>query len=148
MCDSNGNGKLDLREFTKGMLQAKIHINPDEINYVYSVIDKDNSGEIDYKEFCDVIYGTRRIDTEKAIAEKRHREGRDTGIDPKLAAEMAKISMDSTYDKNSMGLRTAGSVSGMSDIMKRSENDNKPVNRLVDDTEGFRNFTEIKTVFL
>lgn len=45
-------------------------------------------------------------------------------------------------------MRTAGSVSGLSSIMKRSVDDNRPVNKLVDDSEGFRNFTEIKQTFL
>lgn len=33
--DKDGNGKLNLKEFTVGMLQSKIHCNPDEVLYVY-----------------------------------------------------------------------------------------------------------------
>lgn len=86
MYDKDGNGKLDLREFTKGMLQCKIHVNPDEISYVYGAIDEDNSGQISYKEFSDVVFGIRKIDVQKFIAERRHTMGLDSGIDPKVTA--------------------------------------------------------------
>jgi hypothetical protein len=44
--------------------------------------------------------------------------------------------------------RTAGSVSGLSSLMKRSDDDNKPVPKFVDTTEPLRNFQEIKQLFL
>jgi hypothetical protein len=52
--------------------------------------------------------------------------------------------MDPNFESNEY--RSAGSV-GLSSIMKRSENDNKTVNKFVDETEAFRNFTEIKDLF-
>ena len=37
--DKSSSGKLEIKEFTKGMLECKIHVNPDEITYVYGAID-------------------------------------------------------------------------------------------------------------
>lgn len=62
MYDTSGDGKLDLKEFTKAMLKAGIRINPDEINNVYTMIDEDNSGSISLKEFFDVVSGDRKLD--------------------------------------------------------------------------------------
>jgi hypothetical protein len=52
--------------------------------------------------------------------------------------------MDPNFE--SMEYRSAGSI-GLSSIMKRSDSDNKPVNKFVDETEAFRNFNEIKDLF-
>ena len=70
--DKDGNGKLNLKEFTIGMLQSKIHCNPDEVQYVYSCLDTDNDEQISYKEFCDVIWGNKKVDVIAFIAKRRH----------------------------------------------------------------------------
>lgn len=57
MYDKSGSGKLEIKEFTKGMLECKIHVNPDEITYVYGAIDDDSYGLINYKEFTDYMFG-------------------------------------------------------------------------------------------
>lgn len=144
MYDKDGNGKLDLKEFTKGMLQCKIVVNPDEISYVYGAIDEDNSGLISYKEFADIVFGYKKIDVQKYIAERRHKMGLDSGIDPKITAQMARVSTDPNFD--GAEYRSAGSV-GMSSIMKRSEIGEKQVNKLVDEAEPFKNFNQIKEAF-
>lgn len=38
---------------------------------------------------------------------------------------------------------SAGSVSGLSQIMKRSEDDSKPVNKFLDETESFKTLSEL-----
>lgn len=79
------------------------------------------------------------------VAKRRHVLGLDTGIDPKLARQLAGVSVDPLLDD---GYRTAGSVSGLSGLMKRSDDDSKPVPKFVDTTEPSRNFQEIKQHFL
>ena len=77
------------------------------------------------------------------IAKRRHNLGLDTGIDPKIQKQLAKVSMNPLMDDE---YRSAGSVSGLSALMKRSE-DEKPVNKFVDTSEPMRNFKEIKEIF-
>ncbi len=38
-------------------IECKIHVNPDEITYVYGAIDEDSYGLINYKEFTDYMFG-------------------------------------------------------------------------------------------
>lgn len=71
MYDTSGDGKLDMKEFTKAMIKAGIRINPDEISNVYSMIDEDNSGSISLKEFFDVVSGERKLDLISQIAARR-----------------------------------------------------------------------------
>jgi len=44
--------------------------------------------------------------------------------------------------------RSAGSVSGLSSLMKKSEDKEVEVPKLVDDSEHLTNFSEIKDTFL
>ena len=71
MYDTSGDGKLDLKEFTKAMLKSGIRINPDEISNVYNMIDEDSNGTISLKEFFDVVSGDRKLDVAGSIAAKR-----------------------------------------------------------------------------
>ncbi len=71
MYDTSGDGKLDMKEFTKAMIKSGIRINPDEISNVYSMIDEDNSGSISLKEFFDVVSGERKLDLISQIAARR-----------------------------------------------------------------------------
>ena len=110
---------------------------------MYACIDNDNDGSISYKEFCDVVWGNKKVDLHAYIAKRRHDLGLDTGIDPKVQKQLAKESINPLVDDE---YRSVGSVSGLSALMKRSE-DEKPVNKFVDITEPSRNFQEIKSIF-
>lgn len=72
MYDNDSNGQLDLREFTRAMVESRIRCDPEEINFIYDAIDNDKSGLINYKELLDVIFGVRKVDFVKYIANKRH----------------------------------------------------------------------------
>ena len=75
---------------------------------------------------CDFIWGDTKVDISKFIAQKRQKLGLDTGIDPRVMLEMAGVSQENNINLTEQ--RSVGSVSGMSSIMKRSEdNYNRPV---------------------
>jgi len=71
MYDSSGDGKLDLKEFTKAMIKTGIRVNPDEIEAIYTMIDADKNGTIEIKEFLDILTGERRLDLVSLIGTRR-----------------------------------------------------------------------------
>lgn len=86
--DKDNSGSLSLVELTTALTKTGVRVNPDEIIYIYDFIDEDHSDSITYREFTDVIFGRRKIDAQKFIAEKRHKLGLDTGISPsEIAAD-------------------------------------------------------------
>lgn len=93
MYDTNGNGTLEIKEFTKAMLQSGIRINPDEITGVYSLIDEDSNGSISLNEFFDVISGARKLDVAGFIAAKRIKQGLNTGMSEGELNAQRKVSM-------------------------------------------------------
>lgn len=141
MYDNDSSGSLDLREFTRAMVESRVKCDPDEINFIYEAIDNDKSGLIQYKELLDVIFGVRKVDFASYIAKRRHAQGLDSGIDSKVQAEMAKESMQPNLNLNE--LNSAGSVSGLSQIMKRSEDESKPANKFLDESESFKILSEL-----
>lgn len=72
---------------------------------------------------CDFIWGDTKVDISKFIAQKRQKLGFDTGIDHQVMVEMAGVSQENNINLTEQ--RTLGSVSGMSSIMKRSEDNYK-----------------------
>ncbi len=146
MYDTSGDGNLDLKEFTKAMLKSGIRVNPDEISAVYDMIDEEHNGNISLKEFFDVISGARKLEVAVFIAARRQKLGLNTGINEEELNAQKKVSMQPTFMSNE--IRSAGSVSGLSSLMKRSDEKELEVPRLVDDSEHLRNFSEIKDTFL
>lgn len=49
--DDDGNKKLDIREFKKGLRDYGVDIDPDEVQEMFDAFDKDHSGSIDFDEF-------------------------------------------------------------------------------------------------
>ena len=146
MYDTSGDGKLDFKEFTKAMIKAGIRINPDEISNVYSMIDEDNSGTISLKEFFDIVSGDRKLDLVSMIAARRHKLGLDTGINESEINAQRKVSMQPTFMSGE--IRSAGSVSGLSSLMKKSDDKEIEVPKLVNDDEHLTNYSDIKDGFL
>jgi Ca2+-binding EF-hand superfamily protein len=144
--DTNNDGTLTLNEFTSAMTKAKVFVNPEEILFIYQLIDEDNSDSISYKELTDVLFGRRKIDMIKLIKDRRHKLGLDTGITEEEIAQNAKYSKKPTVDDHE--IRSAGTVDGMSSIMRRSDQEVKQKATLVDEGEHIRNKQEIKELLL
>lgn len=49
--DDDGNRKLDLNEFTKGLHDYGVTLKKDEQKTIFTQLDKDSSGTIDFDEF-------------------------------------------------------------------------------------------------
>ena len=49
--DDDRNKKLSLEEFRKGINEYGLGFTRDEINSIFSIFDKDKSGQIDFEEF-------------------------------------------------------------------------------------------------
>ena len=49
--DDDGNKKIDIKEFKKGLRDYGVDIEPDEVLEMYNAFDKDGSGFIDFDEF-------------------------------------------------------------------------------------------------
>jgi len=55
--DDNGNNKLDIGEFIKGMRDFRVEISEDEAGLLFRYLDADRSGSIDYEEFLHRLQG-------------------------------------------------------------------------------------------
>ncbi|RYH12468.1 EF-hand domain-containing protein, partial [archaeon] len=53
--DRNGNGKISAREFTEAMKVLEIKLNEEQLAQLFNRFDRDRSGELDYKEFLDLL---------------------------------------------------------------------------------------------
>ena len=140
MNDKTSNGKLHIDDFCSAMNQLRITLKQDDIKYVNDVIDYGSGSLIDYRNFCDVLWDDKKIDVVALVADRRHQLGLDTGVDPKDAKAM--INQSQAVDRPS-GQRSLGQVSGLSDIMKKSEASFQPVKSFVDQGEAFDNFKVI-----
>ena len=122
-------------------------MKPEEVQYVYDFIDENDDGKLQYKELADLLQGRRTIDPAKAIAERRKRKGLDKlDTDPDVIANQ-KASKINTLDTKETE-RTAGTVDGMSTLMRRSDAGDRKVPSLVNENEHIENFNEIKETFM
>lgn len=55
--DDNGNGQLDIQEFSKAMHDYRCSQDPAEIQAILDIFDADRSGHISYDEFLRTIQG-------------------------------------------------------------------------------------------
>ena len=53
--DWNGNGRIDLKEFTQAVELMGFYYNESNLIALFSMFDDDSSGEIDYNEFISRI---------------------------------------------------------------------------------------------
>lgn len=58
MVDSDGNGSLDMSEFSELIGQMKLGLSPTRIVKLFSMFDKDNSGSVSHQEFIREMYPT------------------------------------------------------------------------------------------
>ena len=94
--------------------------------------------------------GRRTIDARARIAAKRHAAGLDHGYTPSELAGMREGSKRVSFDRNSINTRddrSVGKVSGLSDIMRRSDPDERQAPPLTDPAEHARNRNEISEAF-
>lgn len=53
--DDNRSRTLDKGEFTKGLKDYGVQLSDDEINTIFTALDKDGSGSLDFEEFLVAI---------------------------------------------------------------------------------------------
>ena len=58
--DTNGDSKLDFKEFEKGMNHLAADLSKEDIIQAYNLLDRNKNGEIEYHEFCDSFDGYKR----------------------------------------------------------------------------------------
>lgn len=49
--DDDGNKKIDLKEFKKGLRDYGVDLDPEEVMEMFGAFDRDGSGSIDFDEF-------------------------------------------------------------------------------------------------
>ncbi|XP_013386317.1 uncharacterized protein LOC106155849 [Lingula anatina] len=59
--DSNGGGTIDAEEFDKTLRSVGVALSHDEIREIMCKIDKDQSGEIDFEEFLEIMTSTEQF---------------------------------------------------------------------------------------
>ena len=146
LADTNKDGRISLQEFMTTLQRQNVSIKADEILYIYEFIDKDGDGKLDYRELSDVLRGIKTIDATAYITEKRKKEGKDHGYTPSEMANIQNGSKQVSFDKDE--IRSAGTVSGMSTIMRRTDAESRQVPPLTDEGEHRRNIEEIKKTLL
>lgn len=114
----------------------------EDLLYVYEFIDENKDGKLQYKELSEVLRGTRNIDAAARISSVRKAKGQDHGYTPSELANIKEGSKNVSFDKNE--IRSAGEVSGMSELMRRSDTDDRKVPALTDEGEHRRNIQEIR----
>ncbi|GMH97812.1 hypothetical protein TrST_g7069 [Triparma strigata] len=62
--DSNGNGSIDVREFTRGLETMGFELSRREVKSIFEKLDEDRSGDIDYDEFAFFVTGENEEDEE------------------------------------------------------------------------------------
>jgi Ca2+-binding EF-hand superfamily protein len=53
--DDNGNKKLELEEFRKGITEYGLNYSKDEMSTLFMAFDKDGSGSVDFDEFLEKL---------------------------------------------------------------------------------------------
>ena len=124
------------------MQRVNVAIKAEELLYVYDFIDENRDGKLQYKELADVLQGKRQIRPEEHIAARRVREGVAHGYTDSELAMIMKGSKNPSFDREEA--RTAGSVSGLSSLMRVSDPDERKVPPLVDPNEHSDNLTVIR----
>lgn len=66
--DLDNSGACSKNEFMKALVKIGVNsVNEDNIEEVYSIYDKDRSGELDYKEFVSMLFKKDQIKLQKEI---------------------------------------------------------------------------------
>lgn len=142
LSDTNNDGTISLNEFMTAMQRVNVQIPVEDLLYVYEFIDENKDGKLQYKELSEVLRGTRNIDAAARISSVRKAKGQDHGYTPSELANIKEGSKNVSFDKNE--IRSAGEVSGMSELMRRSDTDDRKVPALTDEGEHRRNIQEIR----
>jgi len=148
--DSNGDNFLTLSQLTQALTRKGIRLNPDEIVFLNEFLEPENVGQglpINYKELVQMIYGSKKVNAEKIISERRKNEGRDTGITDSIIEANRLASKATTFKGASE--KHHPSVSGMTELMQRSDMmSEREVPQLINDDDYSNNFMEIKETFM
>ena len=71
MYDKDGNGSISLVELREVLRNLGEKVTNDEINQIIQIADTDGDGEIDYKEFVDLIKDVMKIKGEQGNQDMR-----------------------------------------------------------------------------
>jgi hypothetical protein len=132
MADINRDGTLSFDEFASVCSKQKIYVSTDQLKKVYKLIDSDASDTVSYKELTDVLLGKRTLDLIKIIKEQRIKDGRASGISAEDLKKTAKASVEPSLDTKQ---KEDVTVSGLSEIMRRSDADKKETKHFVDENQ-------------
>jgi len=71
LCDKDGSGELDLREFVLGLCQLTDATRDDRVQFAFKLFDRDNSGYIDREELTSIVKSASPAATLPAWIRKR-----------------------------------------------------------------------------
>ena len=146
LSDTNNDGTISLKEFMTAMNRERVALPVEDLQYIYEFIDENKDGKLQYKELTEVLQGRRSIDATARITAVRKSKGQDHGYTPSELANIREGSKQVSFDKDEV--RSAGEVSGMSSIMRRSDMAKRQPPALTDDGEHRRNIEEIRRIML
>lgn len=94
--DLNQNGTVCFNEFTLGVENLGVKISQDDCKRIFHYIDKDDNGDIDYKEFCELCEERRRGVDPYVGEVKKRKQGSDIGESPESINKLTSSYGDST----------------------------------------------------
>jgi len=148
LADTSRNGTLSITEFMKVISKERIGVKHTDIETIHKLIDDESADRIDYKRMMNVLLGKEVLNLIEIIKKQRIKDGRATGIteeEKKLTGPMSH--MPTKDDKISVKV-SDDFFSGMSDVMRNSEAEQREKAKFIVEDEYVENTQKIKEMFL
>lgn len=135
--DKDQSGTLSFDEFMSALQRLGVRAKGADLMEIYQFIDSDQNDNIAYNELIELMYGTKQIDYESFVRERRKKLGLDSWISLEERKHTDKYSQKPTLMSDEYN--SAGYVEGLSEIMKKSEAGSERVPQLVNEHEVYSN---------